>query len=141
MQTGHRTTYKTTINAPIEKVWDALTNPEMVKQYFFGSEQQTDWKVGSPIIWNGEYEGQSYVDKGRVLEFEPNHKLAFSYLSSWSNMEDKPENYLMVTYEVTPAENGGTELTITQTNYDAEKAAHSAENWKVVIDGMKELIE
>jgi uncharacterized protein YndB with AHSA1/START domain len=141
MQTGYITTYKTTINAPIEKVWDALTNPEMVKQYFFGSEQQTDWKVGSPIIWSGEYEGQKYVDKGTVLEFEPNHKLAFSYLSSWSNMEDKPENYLMVTYEVSRAGNGGTELTITQTNYDAEKAAHSAENWKIVIDGMKGLIE
>ena len=141
MQTGHVTNYKTTINAPIEKVWDALTNPELVKQYFFGSEQQTDWKVGSPIIWSGEYEGQNYVDKGTVLEFEPKRKLAFSYLSSWSNKEDKPENYLMVTYEIMAAENGGTDLTITQTNYDAEKAAHSAENWKVVIDGMKALIE
>ncbi len=141
MQTRHVTNYKTTINAPIEKVWDALTNPELVKQYFFGSEQQTDWKVGSPIIWSGEYEGQNYVDKGTVLEFEPNRKLAFSYLSSWSNKEDKPENYLMVTYEIMAAENGGTDLTITQTNYDAEKAAHSAENWKVVIDGMKALIE
>lgn len=140
MNTNHQSTYRTTIKAPIEKVWDALTNPELVKQYFFGSNQETDWKVGSPVIWTGEYEGTTYVDKGTVLEFVPNEKLSFSYLSSWSGREDRPENYLMVTYEVRPTESG-TELTITQSNYDEEKAKHSSENWAVVIDGLKKLVE
>ena len=140
MQKGHRSTYQTTIKAPVEKVWEALTKPEIVKQYFFGSDQKTSWKVGSPILWTGEYEGTSYVDKGTVLEFIPNKKLAFSYLSSWSAMEDKLENYLLVTYEVSPV-TGGTALTITQTNYDEEKAKHSEGNWAVVIDGLKKLVE
>lgn len=140
MQTNHQTKYQTTIKAPLEKVWDALINPEMVRQYFFGSNQETTWEVGSPLLWTGEYEGQTYVDKGVVLEFIPNKKVSYSYLSSWSGLEDNPENYLLVTCEVKPT-NNGTELTITQSNYDGEKAKHSSENWAVVIDGMKKLIE
>lgn len=140
MQTNHQSKYKIIIKAPIEKVWDALTNPEVVKQYFFGSNQETDWKVGNPIIWTGEFEGTTYVDKGIVLEFLPNENLSFSYLSSWSGLEDKPENYLLVSYDVKSTETG-TELIITQSNYDEEKAKHSTENWAVVIEGLKKLVE
>lgn len=140
MHTEYKSTYKTTIHAPIEKVWDALINPETVKKYFFGSNQETDWKIGSQILWTGEYEGTPYTDKGVVLEFSPNKKLSYSYLSSWSGLEDKPENYLSVTYEVKPIK-AGTELTITQSNYDEEKAKHSSENWAKVIDGLKQIVE
>jgi len=140
MITSNLSTYKTTIKAPIEKVWEALINPEMVMQYFFGSSQETDWEIGSSILWKGEYEGTKYIDKGKVLEFLPNEKLSYSYLSSWSGLDDKPENYLLVTYEIKGIE-AGTELTITQSNYDEEKAKHSAEYWAVVIDGLKKLVE
>ncbi len=140
MQTNHQSRYQTIIKASVEKVWKALTNPKMVKQYFFGSNQETDWKVGSPILWTGEYEGITYVDKGVVLEFLPNEKLSYSYLSSWSGLEDKPENYLWVSYEIKPTDIG-TELIIIQSNYDEEKVKHSAENWAVVIDGLKKLVE
>jgi uncharacterized protein YndB with AHSA1/START domain len=140
MQTNHQSKYQTIIKAPIDQVWEALTNADIVKQYFFGSNQETDWNIGSQILWTGEYEGTTYVDKGVVLEFEPNRKLSFSYLSSWSGLEDNPENYLLVTYEVHPVENG-TELIITQSNYDEEKSKHSSENWKLVIDGLKKLVE
>lgn len=140
MQTNHQSKYQTIIKAPIDKVWDALTNPEMVKQYFFGSNQETDWNVGSKVLWTGEYDGTTYVDKGVVLEYLPNKKLSYSYLSSWSGLDDNPENYLLVSYEVTQTENG-TELIITQSNYDEEKAKHSSENWKIVVDGLKKLIE
>ncbi len=140
METRPITTYRAVINAPVDRVWDALTKPEIVKQYFFGSDQKTDWKVGSPITWSGDYEGQSYLDKGIVGEYKQNERLSYSYLSSWSGLEDKPENYLMVSYEVKPVE-GGTELAITQTNYDEERAKHSADNWARVVDGLKKIVE
>ncbi|WP_276373758.1 SRPBCC domain-containing protein [Chryseolinea sp. H1M3-3] len=140
MQTNFKSTYQTFIKAPVNKVWEALVNPEMVREYFFGSSQITDWKVGSPIIWEGEYEGKKYQDKGVVLEYIPNDTLSFSYLSNWAGLPDQPENYLFVKYEVTQVE-GGTKLSITQSNYDEGKAKHSAENWAVVIDGLKKLVE
>ncbi len=60
MQQNHESVYRTLINAPIEKIWEALTNAEIIEQYFFGSKQTTDWKVGNPILWTGEYEGSTY---------------------------------------------------------------------------------
>ena len=51
-------TATTTINAPASKVWDALTKPEQIKQYMFGTEVTTDWKVGSPITYKGEWKGK-----------------------------------------------------------------------------------
>lgn len=140
MQTHFKIHYKTTVKAPIDKVWEALTNPEIVKQYFFGTELLTNWEIGSDIVFQGEWEGQKYKDPGKVLEYSHNEKLAYSYLSNWSGKEDKPENYLWVCYEVKPIDNG-TELTISQTNYDEERAKHSETNWASLIDGMKKIIE
>lgn len=140
MQTHFTSTYRTTVAAPVEKVWEALTEPALVKQYFFGSNMEADWKPGSPLRFWGEYEGKNYEDKGVVQEYVANKKLSYSYLSSWSGLPDAPENYLLVSYEVKPVA-GGTELTITQANYDEERAKHSADNWKTVIDGLKKIVE
>jgi uncharacterized protein YndB with AHSA1/START domain len=140
METNFKIQYKTIINAPLEKVWNALTNPEIVKQYFFGTELVTEWKVGGEIVFQGEWEGQKYKDRGEVLEYAHNEKLAYSYLSNWSGKEDKPENYLWICMEVNQADNG-TELTISQTNYDEERAKHSEGNWAALIDGMRKIIE
>jgi len=140
MQTNYRSFYQTTIKAPVSEVWDALTRPDIVKRYFFGSDLVTDWKPGSPIFFTGEYEGKPYKDKGIVLEYKPNKSLSYSYLSSWSGLADTPGNYLIVTYEVKEVGNA-TELTVTQTNYDEEKARHSEGNWKSVIDALKKIVE
>ena len=140
MQTHFKIQYKTTVNAPIEKVWDALTNPEIVKKYFFGTELITTWKVGDDIIFQGEWEGQKYKDLGKILEYFHNEKLAYSFLSNWSGKENKPENHLWICYEVVQKDNV-TELTISQTNYDEERAKHSEGNWASLVDEMRKIIE
>jgi len=140
MQHHPKCQYKTIVKAPIQKVWDALTNPATVKEYFFGSNLVTDWKVGSPIYFQGEWEGKPYKDKGIVKEYVPHSFLTYTYLSNWSGLPDSPENYLEIKYEVKTVDEG-TELIITQSNYDEEKAKHSEENWATVMGGMKKLIE
>jgi len=139
MQTEYLSTYKTTINAKPHEVWNALTNPDWVKKYFFGSQLNTSWTPGSSITWTGEFDGKAYTDKGTILEYNEGSKLAFSYLSSWANLPDLPENYLFVTYQIREVPDG-TELVITQSNYDEEKAQHSTQNWASVIDEMKKLL-
>lgn len=140
MTTDFKTQYKTTINAPLEKVWEALTNPAIVEQYFFGTELVTDWEVGKPIVFQGEWDDKKYIDKGEVLEYEHNKKLSYSFLSSWSGKEDLPENYLWVSYEV-KSDGENTELTISQSNYNEELAKHSDENWAALVDEMRKIIE
>ena len=140
MQKHFVITYKTIVKASPQKTWEALTNPELVKQYFFGSILTTSWEPGSPIYFTGDWEGKPYRDKGVVQQFIPNQFLSYTYLSNWSGLPDEPDNYLMVTYEL-EANEEGTLLKITQSNYDATRAEHSLNNWKQVMDKMKKLIE
>jgi uncharacterized protein YndB with AHSA1/START domain len=130
-----------TIHAPIEKVWDALTNPEVVKQYFFGSELVTTWQPNSPIIFKGEWDGKPYQDKGTVLVYEPNKRLTYDYHSSWSDLEDRPENYQIITYSVKKKGNS-TILTIGQRNIDAlSKKLDSVKNWTALTLSIKKMME
>jgi len=128
------------IKASAAKVWDALVNPAMVKQYLFGTNVVTDWKVGSPIVWQGEWQGKTYEDKGVVLQNVPEKMLETTYWSSMSGKPDMPENFIKVTYELMPVA-GGTKLTITQTNNEADASDHSGDNWKMVLTTIKKLLE
>jgi len=130
-----------TIHAPASKVWDALTNPDLIKQYLFGTKVTTDWRVGSSITYEGIWAGKAYKDKGKILLVEPGKLLVSTFWSALSGKPDVPENYQTVRYELS-AENGGTRLTITQdNNATQEDANHSAQNWTMVLEGMKKVIE
>ena len=132
---------RTTIHAPASKVWQALTDPALIKQYLFGTDTVTDWKKGSPITYSGVYEGKPYQDKGRVIDIVPEKLLHTTHYSPMSGKEDKPENYHNVIYELKP-QNGQTVVTITQDNIDNEKELQNMEkNWNTILDGMKKLLE
>jgi uncharacterized protein YndB with AHSA1/START domain len=129
------------IDAPAAQVWQALTKPELIKQYLFGTEVTTDWKVGSPITYRGEWKGKPYEDKGKVLQIAPEKLLVSTFWSALAGQPDVPENYKTVKYELS-AVSGGTNLTITQDNNDSQdEADHSAQNWETVLQGMKKLLE
>jgi uncharacterized protein YndB with AHSA1/START domain len=130
-----------TINAPASKVWEALKDPELIKQYLFGAEVISDWKVGSPISYRGTYQGKAYEDKGAVLKAEPEKLLIMTHWSPLSGTTDSPENYHKVSYELVP-KNGSTQLTITQdNNSSAEEQAQNAGFWQTVLEGIKKLLE
>lgn len=136
-------TAKITINiqASAKKVWQWITRPELVKLYFFGTDLVTTWEVGSPIYWRGQWEEQAYEDKGTVLQFEPEQYLEYDYFSSWSQLEDKRENYQIISFRLA-GQNGSSQLTITQSKIPTEEQRdHSIENWKAVMEGMKKRVE
>lgn len=102
-----------TINAIPQKVWDVLTNPEKVKAWQYGSELTTSWKVGSEIRFKSEWQGQIFEQWGTVLEFEPTKKLKYNLFAPRPDLEDKPENYFEMVYNLTD-KNGMTSLEIIQ---------------------------
>jgi uncharacterized protein YndB with AHSA1/START domain len=141
MNTNHIAKQSASINAPAAKVWEALINPAMIKKYLFGTDVHTDWKVGSPIIYKGVWEGKEYLDKGTILDIVPGKLLLTSYWSSLSGLPDTPENYKNIMYKLVP-EKQGTVLVITQDNNASENEKnHSEQNWKMVLAGLKELVE
>src|SRR6185436_11603150 len=133
---------ETVIDSPVAKVWQAIVDPVMVKQYLFGTDMKVSaWEVGGKISYSGSWEGKPYEDKGTILEIIPEKKLVSTYWSSASGTEDKPENYMKVTYELIP-EGDGTKMMITQENAPTQESAdHSAANWESVLEAMKKLVE
>jgi len=132
---------ETTINASADKVWNALTDPGMIKKYMFGTTVISDWKEGNKIIWKGEWEGKTYEDKGKILLFEPKKSLQYSHFSPLSGLHDSPENYHIVTIDLEEKDKQ-TIVTLTQTNNAVEKTKdHSEKNWKKMLASLKELLE
>lgn len=129
------------INASSDQVWRALTEPEQIEKYMFGSRVETDWAQGSPIVWKGEYEGTKYEDKGEIVEIEPERRLKMTHFSPLSGQEDVPENYHTLLYEL--EEHGGqTRVALSQDgNASQEEAEHSKSNWEKMLSGLKEVVE
>ena len=130
------------INAEVSKVWKALTTPEIIKEYLFGTETVTDWKVGSEIIFQGEYQGHKYRDKGVISENIPNQTLSYSYWSGFSGLPDEPGNYSQVTYSLSSIDSKQTKLTWTQKGFANEDGyKHSESGMDSFLGKIKEIVE
>jgi len=129
------------INVPISKVWDALINPKLIKQYMFDTDAVSDWKEGSPLIFKGEWKGKKYDDKGIILKMEPNRIFQYSHFSPVSGVPDVPENYHIVTIEL-EGKGEQTKLTLCQdNNKDEETNKHSEKMWGSMLEALKKLLE
>jgi uncharacterized protein YndB with AHSA1/START domain len=130
------------INAAPSMVWEALTNPEIIKEYLFGTETITDWKAGSDIIFQGEYNGIKYRDKGVVQTNVLNESLSYRYWSAFTGLEDKPENYSLVTYTLVDKGNNQTEFTWAQQGYaNQEGYDHSSGGIAYLLQQIKAIVE
>jgi len=138
-----------TIDAPASKVWNALVDPEQTKKYMFGCEAVSEWRTGSPLLWKGQHEGKEMVFvKGNVVDIKPERFLAYTVFDPLSTIEDIPENYLTVTYEL-KSENGTTTLNVTQGDYaavaDGERrfkdSSNNGEGWNPILVQIKKLVE
>jgi uncharacterized protein YndB with AHSA1/START domain len=130
------------IEAPVSKVWESLTTPPLIKQYLHGTDVETDWKPGSPIVFRGQWKGKAYEDKGTIKKVEQNRLLQYSFWSSLAGKPDDPENYILVTYKLED-QKGKTVLTVTSEDPGADEKTkeHMAQNWDMVLKSMKDLLE
>jgi uncharacterized protein YndB with AHSA1/START domain len=132
---------KIKMDVPAARIWDALTNPELVRQYLYGAEIVSDWYKGSPIIFRGEWQGKHYEDKGIILDIEVGRRLKVTHYSPLSGLPDLPENYHVVTYSISEADKKTT-LTITQeNNKDQAEVTESEKTWNTILANMKKLLE
>ena len=138
-----------TINAPIDAVWDMLVNPEKTRIYMYGCETISDWAIGSPLLWQGEYEGEKMVFvKGFIEDLNPPFLLKYTVFDPNSTMEDIQQNYLHVTYRLAE-ENGKTVLTVIQDGFEAaargqeryEEVYNKGEGWNPILQAIANLLE
>ena len=129
------------INVSVGKVWNALTSPEVIRQYMFGTEAVSEWKEGSRIVWKGEWRGKKYEDRGVIINLKPKRLIRYSHFSPLSGKPELPENYHTVTIELA---NNGTKTTVSlsQDNNETEQVReHSEKNWEMMLEGLKKLLE
>ena len=130
------------INTGPSKVWEGLTNPEIIKKYLFGTDTVTDWEIGSEVIFHGEYGGRHYRDGGIIKENVPEKVLSYTYWTGFSGLEDKPENYSLITYTLESSDNIKTKFTWSQQGFaDEEKHLHAESGMQEFLETIKEVIE
>ncbi len=129
------------VDAPRERVWAALTEPDLIADYMMGSRVQTDWQRGSPITWAGEWEGKPYEDKGEVVAVDEPNRIEVTHWSPLTGTDDAPENYHTLVYTLDDAA-GGTEVTLTQDNNgDDKEVRHNTDNWSQMLGQLKRHVE
>ena len=131
------------INAKPEAVWDALTNPEKTKQYFFNCAVYSDWEVGSTITFTGTLFWIKKVEfKGQIERIEPNKLLKYT-LSNGDDSDDSA-SFSTVTDQLS-YENGETVLSITDDVGQGKGAEarfkRSEKGWDQILKGLKEVVE
>jgi len=95
---GSRFVYVSYIRVTPEKLWQALTRPEIIAQYRFGMNVESDWNVGS--AWKMYADGH-LMDAGEILESVAPQRLVLSWRSEWS-AAFKAEGNSTCVFEIEP---------------------------------------
>ena len=139
MITKHIVKKQITINAPASAVWDALTNPEKTKKYFFHCKVYSSWKAGSPIVFKGKIFLIKKIElKGEILQVEKEKILKYT-------LHNEGSNSISTVTDKLSFENGKTILSITDdvgTGEGAQKRYDRSEKaWDKVLKGLKNVVE
>jgi uncharacterized protein YndB with AHSA1/START domain len=132
-----------TIRAPRAKVWDALVDPEKIKQYILVSDVVSEWREGSSIVWKSEFQGKPFEILGKVLRLDPERLLEFDQSRPIfrASQAARSSDYHRVTIELSD-EGEQTQLSLTeQGNKTERELAHSEGGWRMALGNMKALLE
>ena len=130
------------IRAPAKKVWPALTRPDLVKQWQYGSDLLTTWEVGTPVVFRNEWNGNVFEQWGTVLEFAPESRVKYSLFVPRPDLQDIPEHRFFMTYELAESD-GVTSLLVRQDDPRPSLPDESsiANDGPDVLSLLKELVE
>ncbi|MAG58080.1 MAG: ATPase [Planctomycetes bacterium] len=96
-----------TLNAPVDVVWRAITEPDQMRQWYFDSIADFKAEPGFQTEFNVHFEGVDYLHQWRVTEVEPRCRIVYDFKFAGIEVE---YSYVVWELEETP---GGTKLTLT----------------------------
>ncbi|MEO7221542.1 MAG: SRPBCC domain-containing protein [Devosia sp.] len=132
---------ETTIAADAGKVWKALTGPGATVMPM--TKVKTDWTVGHPIVFTGEWKGKSFEDHGEIRKVAQDREVIFTH---WSGDRVQPEDYHVVRYALS-ADGDATKVRLTQSNIgpkaevDDKTAAEFTKTFGLMLDQLKQTAE
>jgi uncharacterized protein YndB with AHSA1/START domain/DNA-binding transcriptional ArsR family regulator len=120
-----------------ERLWEAITDPEMRAKYSFGVETRSDWTPGS--TYKASVPGAIDIAAGENLEVEPPRLLVQSFTALWSD-EVEAEGPTRVIWEIEPVEDS-CRLTVTHDGLPEGANAEIYGGWPMILSGLKTLLE
>jgi uncharacterized protein YndB with AHSA1/START domain len=130
--------YVTYIETTPEKLWEALTNSEFTKRYWFDTEVRSDWKVGSPFAL---VMGDKTTDTGAILEADRPRRLSYSFKHQYfEEMRHEPATKVVFTIE---PHGRIVKLTVTHEGFiEGSKLLRAvSKGWPAILSGLKSLLE
>jgi uncharacterized protein YndB with AHSA1/START domain len=136
-----RSSSSVSIDAPAARVWEAITTPAQIKEWFFGVDTDADWRQGGHLVHRGEYQGKPYEDKGEILRIDPPTLLVHTHWSDVSGVPDEPEHYERVAWSL-EEHDGVTDVTVSEENLPSEQAKQTSDqSWPMVLGNLKQMLE
>lgn len=131
--------YVTFIRTTPERLWQALTDPEFQKQYWFGMHQESDWRAGSP--WKMVFTDGKTADAGEILEAEPPRRVAIRWRNEF-RPEMKAEGFSTCVYDIEPV-GDAVQLTVTHSIEVPQSQLIRAVSggWPRILSNLKTLLE
>jgi uncharacterized protein YndB with AHSA1/START domain len=136
---GDKFVYVTFIRTTPEALWEALTNPEFTRKYWFGVVMDSEWKVGAP--WKMLYPDGTITDKGEILEYDPPKRIVIRWQNEF-RPELKAEGFSRCVIEIEPVDRA-VKLTIAHTiDVDDSKLIVAVSGgWPKILSNLKSLLE
>jgi DNA-binding transcriptional ArsR family regulator/uncharacterized protein YndB with AHSA1/START domain len=148
--------YVTYIQTTAAKLYCALTDPEFIKIYMGGTGPQSDWKVGSPILWKSDPAGEFEDLDQHVLEAVPGKRLSYTWhalqpmhrelFATDEEFAEALKERSKVTFDIEPAEIPmmGIKLTITHDGFDSQDSKMlegTSGGWTMILSALKTFLE
>ena len=135
-----------TINAPINLVWDLITNSDQIRKFMLGMEAVSDWKVGGELRWIGRHEERPNDNaRGIIKKMDPGRQLSYTFFYPGYGYPDEPQNYNLVIYDLEVVHDRTT-ISVQQGDFSIFKdgetmRGHSQQFWEHVLKNLKGLAE
>jgi len=133
--------YVTYIASTVDKVFEALTDASISRQFWFGFHVESDWKPGSPFALK---RGDTTMDSGVVLLCEPPHRLSYTWHPEYESMRhERPSRVLFELEQLKGHVKGQVKLTVTHDDFDDDSKVFESISggWPLVLSSLKSMLE
>jgi uncharacterized protein YndB with AHSA1/START domain len=130
--------YEIYIKTTPERLWEAITDPDIRARYNFGAGVRSDWTPGSRIEM-GASKANGLLGEGEILEVDPPRRLVHTMVALWGD-DVKQEGASRVTWEIEPV---GDSCRLTLTHDQLREGANEQlyGGWPMILSGLKTWLE
>jgi uncharacterized protein YndB with AHSA1/START domain len=137
---NHQFVYVSYIATTPERLWEALTQGDFTKKYWYGRRIESDWKVGSPVQFF-DRDTDDLTDSGTVLESDPPRRLAYTFRTEF-DPDARSQGYSRVAFTLEPHEEGMVKMTLVHDELASEALAEAfREGWAPILSSLKTFLE